>query len=84
MSPKGRGRLSHPHEEGAEIAPPTPRASRRYAVEEAIARARSGQPWYEVSVSPSPAMTPPRHRETGEEVDVSIEETPGEEELEED
>ena len=78
MSPKGRGRLSHPHEEGAEIAPPTPRASRRYAVEEAIARARSGQPWYEVSVSPDSALKPLNRCKVEDEIGMSTEEEPGE------
>jgi len=78
MSSKGRVRSASGQGEGADDFHPTSRTSRRYAVEQAIARARSAHPWHEVSVSPDSALKPLNRCKVEDEIGMSTEEEPGE------
>jgi len=49
MTPKGRLRGASEQGEDAQTILSTSQPGRRYAVEQAIARARSAHPWHEVS-----------------------------------
>ncbi len=62
MSPKRHVHPEPAQEGDGETVLSTPRTSRRYAVEQAIARARSAQPWHEVSAPLDPASRRSRQR----------------------
>jgi hypothetical protein len=78
MSSKGPVRSVPGEGENAGTLHSTSRTSRRYAVEQAIARARSAQPWHEVSVSPDSVSKPLNQCRIEEETDMNPEEDPGE------
>ena len=74
MNSKRRVRSASGRGEDVAAFSSTSRSGRRYAVEQAIARARSAQPWHEVTVSPDSALKPLNQCKVEEEIDISSEE----------